>query len=375
MQKIFKYRYFFIAILLVIYGILFNGLTADSATTAQEPIVEINAVPILRQNIALSKKYVGFITPIQMVNMTANVTGYIDNVLVEGGAEVKQGDKLVIIDQREYAAELSAAKAATAQAKADLENAQSYYKRVQKAGKKAFAAADIENYKSKYLAADAAYKQAQANEAKAETTYNYTIVKAPINGVVGNIELTKGNYISQADYMFSIIQYNPIRVVFAISDKDFLQIHSLNSSTSRLNKQKIVIILPNGEIYPYQGEFKYSANMIDKSTGSISIYADFANPEKMLIANGYVDVILQRELDNAILVRQNYAIIRDDGIWAYFIKDNQLKQVKLDVLGEYNNFYAVGNNFTAGDYLVIDKIDNIPANAKLKVKVAAKEQS
>lgn len=372
MKKIFRYRYFLIATLLLIYGVLFNIWEADSALPQKENILEINAAPILRQDVDLSKKYVGYITPIQMVNMTANVTGYIDKILISGGDEVKSGNDLVIIDQREYKAEWLAAQAAVAQAQADLQNAQSYYKRVKKAGNKAFSAADIENYKSKYLAAKASLEQAKANEAKAKTLFDYTIIKAPIDGVVGNIDLTKGNYISQADYMFSIVQYDPIRVVFAVADKDFLQMHSSNNDL--LHNEKISLILPNGELYPYFGNFKYSANMLDKSTNSISLYADFANPDKRLIADGYVDVVLQKKIKNTALIRQNYAVIKDDGIWAYFIKDNQLKQIKLNVLGEYQDFYAVANDFSQDDYLVIDKIGNVPANAKLKVNISHREQ-
>lgn len=373
MKKVFRYRYFLIATFLLFYGLLFNIWEADSALPPQENILEINAAPILRQNVDLSKKYVGYITPIQMVNMTANVTGYIDKVLISGGDEVKCGNDLVIIDQREYKANWLAAQAAVAQAQADLQNAKSYYKRVQKAGLKAFSAADIENYKSKYLAAKASLEQAKANEAKAKTLFDYTIIKAPIDGVIGNIDLTKGNYISQADYMFSIVQYDPIRVVFAVADKDFLQAHFFENK-DLLNQEKIILILPNGEIYPYLGNFKYSANMVDKSTNSISLYADFANPDKLLVAGGYVDVILQKELKDTALIRQNYAIIKDDGIWAYFIKDKQLKQIKLNVLGEYQDFYAVDNDFAQDDYLVIDKIGNVPTNAKLKVNINHKEQ-
>lgn len=373
MRKLFQFRYWLVALGLLVSGIVFNSLEADSANLPAPPIVEINATPIWRQDIALSKKYVGYITPIQMVNMTANVTGYIDKILVEGGNEVKKGDKLVIIDQREYKANWLAAQAASAQAKADLENARSYYSRVKKAGTKAYSAADIENYKSKFLAAQAAYKQALANEERAKTTYDYTVINSPIDGVVGNIDLTKGNYISQNNFMFSIVQYDPIRVVFAMTDKDFLQMTQANDTTD-LEKEKISLILPDGKIYPHEGKFRYRDNMIDKTTNSLSLYADFANPEKMLIANGYVDVILQKQLSNAILIRQNFAIIKDDGIWAYFIKDGQLKQIKLNVLGEYGNFYAVDNNLGAKDYLVTDKIGDIPANAKIKVKVTPEEK-
>lgn len=370
MKLLFQYRYFITAAVIVIYYVLFNSLRADSALPKQQNILNINAIAIPRKNITIKKQYVGYITPIQQADITPNVSGYIDDILIEGGMEVKIGDNLVLIDQKEYKAELDAAKAATTKAKADYDNAFSYYKRIKKAGKQAISAADLDNAKANYLSSMAALKQAQSLEQKAQTTYNYTIIQAPIEGIIGNINLTKGNYTTPASKLFSIVQFDPIRVVFSVPDKDFMQMNTL-----ALNKETITLRLSDGQMYEQAGTFKYSDNKVDKSTNSINLYADFANPAKKLLANSYVDVFVSKNLENTFLIRKNYAQITDDGIWIYTAQKNKIKKVKLDVKDTIDNFYAVSNNFASDEYLIIDKIGQISPDTKLHFNIQNKDNN
>ncbi len=363
MKRFFKYRYWLIATGVAVYYAFLNSFSADSALPKEE-VLTINAIIIPHKDIEIEKQYVGYAVPIQQADMAANVSGYIDEVLVKGGDEVKTGDNLMLIDQRIYKAEWEAAKAATAKAQADYENARTYYNRVKKAGKQAFSAAEIDNAKASYLSAQAALQQAQAAENKAKTAFDYTIIQAPIDGVIGNIDLTKGNYITPNSKLFSIVQFDPIRIVFAMPDKDFMLFDA-----ETLQNNQIKLRLADGKIYEQIGKFKYSDNQVNQATNSISLYADFANPQKKLLANSYVDVFVLKKVKNAALIRQNFAQIKDDGIWVYVIKDKKLKQVKLQIDGIIDDFYAAGNNFAKDEYLVTDKIGQIPPQTKIKVQL------
>ena len=364
MRKFFKYRYLLAATIIALYYMVFNSISADSAIPDPSNTLDINVVAIPRQDILIEKQYIGYITPIQSADISSNVAGYIDNLLVSGGEEVKIGDNLVLIDQKTYQAELRAAQASTAKAQADYTNASTYYKRLKKAGKQAVSATELDTAKANYLIAQAALKQAQALEQKAKVAFDYTILQAPIDGIIGNIDLTKGNYITPNSKLFSIVQFDPIRVVFAMPDKEFIR---LNSDT--LAQEKIKLRLADGKLYEHYGQFRYSDNQVNKSTNSISLYADFANPQKKLLANSYVDVFISKKLKDIALIRQNYAQIKDNGIWVYLIKNNTLKQVKLQIEGLTDDFYVVSNHFADDEYLVTDKISSIPPDTKIKTNL------
>ena len=357
------------AIVLVCGSIIFNH-NADSATPPQKDTLTINVVPLKKQNVDVTNQYVGYITPIKSVELTPNVSGYIDEVWAEGGQEVKEGDNLVLIDQREYKAQLDAAKSAVAQAMADFNNARTYYNRMQKAGKKAISASALDEAKAKFLAAQAALKQAQAEEQKAKVLYDYTVLQSPIDGIIGDVSLTKGNYVAPGSSpLLSIIQFDPIRVMFAISDKEYLNEVQRHPDGQLFNGEQIKIRLSNGAVYPAEGKFQFTDNQVNKTTNSVSIFADFANTNRELMANSYVDVLLSRQLKDVFLVRQNYATLNNDGAFVYIMQKDKLKQIPLKIAGYHEDYYVVENKFANDEYLVIDKIGRISPETVLKMKI------
>ena len=357
------------AIVLICGSIIFNH-NADSATPPQKDTLTINVVPLKKQDVDVTNQYVGYITPIKSVELTPNVSGYIDEVWAEGGQEVKEGDNLVLIDQREYKAQLDAAKSAVAQAMADFNNARTYYNRMQKAGKKAISASALDEAKAKFLAAQAALKQAQAEEQKAKVLYDYTVLQSPIDGIIGDVSLTKGNYVAPGSSpLLSIIQFDPIRVMFAISDKEYLNEVQRHPDGQLFNGEQIKIRLSNGAVYPAEGKFQFTDNQVNKTTNSVSIFADFANTNRELMANSYVDVLLSRQLKDVFLVRQNYATLNNDGAFVYIMQKDKLKQIPLKIAGYHEDYYVVENKFANDEYLVIDKIGRISPETVLKMKI------
>ncbi len=366
---IYKYIFWTVAVVLI-YGFFFYNPTALSSTPSDNALT-INVLPLKPQDVETTSQYVGYITPIKSVDLVPNVSGYIDEVWAEGGQNVAEGDNLILIDQRQYKAQLDAATAAVAQAKADYVNAKSYFNRVKKAGKKAISASDMDDAKAKFLAAEAALKQAQAEEQKALVLYDYTVLQAPINGTIGNVSLTKGNYVAPSDKpLLSIIQFDPIRVMFAISDKEYLTELQKSADGKLFANENIKLRLANGDIYENNGKFRFADNQIDKTTNSVSIFADFENKNRKLIANSYVDVLLSRKMNDVYLIRQNYAILGDRGAFVYVMQNNKLKQVPLKIVGYFEDSYVVANKFANNEFLVTDKIGKIADGTRLKMKIA-----
>ncbi len=326
----------------------------------------VDVLPLIKQNVKITSEYVGYVTPIKEVEVMANVSGYIDEIWAVGGEKVKFGDNLVLIDQKQYKAEYDALKAANIMAKAKYTNAKNYYNRIKKAGEKAVSASQIDEAKAQFLAAEAEVKQTDSELEKAKVMLDYTVLQASIDGVLGDVNLTKGNFISAGQTkLFTIIQQNPIRVKFAISNKDYL-----NSFISAKPFADFIIKLKlaNNKIYRFDGKFAYFDNQVQKQTASVEVFADFENPNGELLANSFVDVLLEKQLSDVFVIKQNYALLEKNGVFVNIVSDNKLRKEKLNVLGYYNDAYVVDNRFTNNDYLVIDNITNIEPNANIKVK-------
>ena len=355
---------------LFFFFVLFFYKNAGSVVEDDKTYV-VNAFALIKQDLNVTSEYVGYVVPINSVEVMANVSGYIDEIWAKGGEKVALGDNLVLIDQKTYKAEVDTAKASYAMAKANFTNAKSYYNRIKNAGKNAVSASQIDEAKAQFLSAEADVKQTKAELEKAKVMLDYTVLQASIDGIIGDVNLTKGNFVLAGQTkLFDIIQQNPIRVKFAISNKDYL--NSFDNNVPFENSL-IKLKLANGSMYQLLGKFAYFDNKTEKQTASVNVFIDFENPKGELLANSYVDVLVEKKLSGVYLINQNSAKMENEGVFAWIVKDNKLRKEKLNIVGYYNGAYVVDNKFAKTDFLVADNVNNIDKNTKIKVKLIDKK--
>lgn len=352
------------ALLVYLYA---SSAPAQSRESAEVPVY--GAIPVNPGKIAVSDSFVGYVTPIHSVAVVPYINGFLDRILVEGGQEVKAGDTLIVIKQDEYKARLDAAKAQVLQAQANFNNARLYYNRTKKAGARAVSKTELDNAKASYLSAEAALAQAKADRDLAQVNFDYTVIKAPIDGVVGNVSLTKGDYVSPGSQaLLKIIQYNPIRVVFSITDKDYLARMGADPS-GLFAGNKIKLRLADGNVFAKEGTFRFTGNEIDRPTSSLSVYADFENADRKLLANAYVDVLIERDYDDGILLPQTAMSMEAKGNYVFVVSRGVLEKKAVDIISNTGGSYLVKNVFAPGDYVVTDKISRFAPGQKARVRV------
>lgn len=367
------FSYLLLILILGAFALAWHFFPLMGKKTAPEAApreLSLNVVALLPQDVEITQSYIGYVMPIHEVDIVPYISGFLEKIYVSGGQYVDSGDKLILIRPDEYQASLDAAKAAVMEAKATLNNASVYYERMKQAGTEVISKTELDNAKASYLNAKAALAQAQANRNLAQVNLDYTLISAPISGTVGNVNLTRGDYVSPSSgSLLKIIQFDPIRVVFSISDKDYLN-ELARSNGDLFAGENIKIRLSNGQIYNQSGEFQFLDNQIDRSTNSIAVYADFKNPHHTLVANAYVDVLLQKTVKNAVLVRQNQVIMEDSGNYVYVAKANQIERRLIEIIGIKGDDYVIKNTFAPDEYLVIDKLSSrLSPDQKFKLNI------
>lgn len=311
--------------------------------------------PIKAQNLPFEKSYVGFVTPIHEAEIQPYISGYLDQILVKGGQNVCKGQVLVTLRQDEYIARLSAAEADILKAEATFKNAEAYYKRIEKAGTKAVSQTDLDNAQAQFFEARAALEQTKANFALAQVNFDYTVIRAPISGIVGDVSLTKGNYVSPSSgVLFSIVQYNPIRVVFSITDKEYL--NELNKPHP-FKGDEVFIRLADGELFKNKGQIKYTDNAVNKTTNAVAVYAEFDNIGKALTPNAYVNVLLRRTFKNSVQVPKSTVSLEEEGNFVYIIRNGHIEKQEIKILASEAANFIIENAFEEGDMLITQTIN------------------
>lgn len=338
----------------------------------QSQAVSLNVVPLTAQSVNLNKKYIGYITPVHSVSVLPFISGFVEKIYVQNGQFVKEGQLLMVLKQDDYKAQIDLARAGVMQAEATLENATTYYQRVQAAGNKAVAQADRDKAQAEYLSAKAALAQAQAQLAVAQINYDYTVIRAPISGLIGTIEPTKGDYVSPAGSpLMTIIQTTPIQVVFSITDKDYIQSVTENGLSNLLAGEKIKLQLANGEIYPVSGVYKYADNALNKPTNSVAVYVNFDNKDNILLSNSYVTVYLEKDLKDIVLIAQNQVDLTPQGNFVTVANQQGIRREKIDIIDTMGSDYVVKNTFGAQDYLVKGKPPVLKPNQAFRLNIVS----
>lgn len=335
-----------------------------SEALSQTDAISLKAKPIVPQDFTVNKEYIGYVEAIHQVQIVPYISGYIQDILITPGQMVKKGEPLVTINDAEYKAKLDAAEASVQQEMSALEYNKNYYDRVQKSGKKAFSQTEIDNAKNNFQQSEAQLKNATANKEFARINYDYTKISAPISGLIGNFNLSTGDYVApQESFLLNIVQTDPVRVVFSLTDKEYLEMIEDKKS---FDDMVIKLKMANGAMYEYDGVFKYTDNQINKETNTIAVYAYFKNDNNKLLPNEFVTVEVFKTFKDTVLVDKNLVAMQNNGNFIMIYRKGQPIEIPIHIISETDTFYVVKNTFEKDDLIV-----STPDLVKLKASSSA----
>lgn len=305
-----------------------------------------------KRPVAIGKTFIAKVEAINASDVTPQVSGYIDQVLFKDGSFVKEGDVLFIIDQARYKAAVTAAEATLDKAVASEKQIASDYNRELSLYKeKMLSQADLEVAESNLANAKANVKAAQASLDLAKLDLEYTEVRSPISGYIGKALLTKGNYANaSASKLARVIQMDPIRVVFSITDKERLS--GMDQITT--SAPDIQIELPNGERVNIPSAAVFSDNEINAQTATMAVYAQAGNKDSKLIPGNYVNVTVSMDKFRPVILIPQTAVAQDaSGQYVMTVTpDNTVLQKYITVGDMVEDKYVVVSGLEEGDRIV-----------------------
>ncbi|MBR2033664.1 MAG: efflux RND transporter periplasmic adaptor subunit [Alphaproteobacteria bacterium] len=334
-----------------------------------EPYVLIQGLET--RNISPKKTYIGHVEPIKSVNLKPQITGYVEKVLFEEGSMVNEGDILFVIEQERYIANVSLREAELASAKANLVRAERDYKRQSSLSKQNYASkATLDNAESAYLQAKAAVAQAQASLDLAKIDMGYTEIKAPISGRIGKALVTEGNYVaSTLQTLARIVQTDPIRVAFSVTDKDMLNMRQIYGGKGAALKTELV--LSNGTVLVNNLRSRFADNEVNSETATIAVYAEYNNEKDLLIPGNYVDIRIGAKDDQIALLVPQGALAQDKlGNYVMIVNDQDIAEQRRVELGDIiEDKQVVLSGLNADDKVIVQGLQKVREGQKVKAQL------
>ena len=321
------------------------------------------------ESVNVSAESTGRVEAKYSVDLVARVPGFLLKKYFKEGDFVKKGQTLFQIDPREYQIEVNNSAANVNQYSALLRNAQQELNRANALIKEdLISRSDVDSSLAARNQNKALLDAAKQQLELAKVNLSYTSIKSPIDGRIGKVNITEGNYVTATSgSLVNIASVNPVYVTFSLKGDDFVK---LLKASDDFKDVEVRVQFSDGTWYDKVGKINFVDNKIDKDSGSVYMRATFDNSKSWLVPGAYMKVQLTApKLVKFITVPQSCT--KGDAMSGYYVwtvEDNKAVKKNIKVSENINNNWVVNNGLNLSDMVVVSGIQNISSEGqKLKI--------
>ena len=386
-----------------------KGAEGKGAAGESGPVASVVVARVVQKTVPIYTELTARTDANDSVDIRARVKAFLEKQTYEEGKMVKKGDVLFTLDKREYDAQLLQAKAQLDKAKADLAQAQDKtvvetaqanlgvsqaqlnktntdVKRLKPLAEQRAvpqqdfdnalayqqaANADVEakqaslntakvNQTASIAQAQAAVEAATANLRQAELNVEYCTITTPIDGIAGTRQVAPGNLVGSGEptLLTTVSNVNPMRVYLSISESDYLKYQQMKSQGKLKGGAELELILADGSTFPEKGRMIIADRAVDLKTGTLSLVAEFPNPNALLRPGQFGRVRLAASVaENALLVPQK-AVTEIQGTKVVYSvgSDNKVALHSITLGDRVGPDYIVTEGVQAGEKIIVEGI-------------------
>lgn len=359
----------------------------DTAAATQEETPVVKVFNLRHQEVTDYGEWFGYLRGEHDTDIHPRITGFLISQEYKNGTRVKAGDVLFRIDPKLFQAELERCKANLLAARASLTAAQATaakaeldvkrYSQLVKSGSVSEkdltdAQQTLKAAQAQVQAAEAQIGQQEAAVNKAQINLDYTIIRAPYDGIMGNATVSIGDLVSPATKLANITSIDPIRVDFSINGDHLINVFAKygNIGTNAADARpapKFQLLMEDGSELPYEGRL-VAMDSVLTSAGLVNVEGVIPNPDNVLRGGMPVRVKIPLDTKKSFLVPKasirtvllnTFIIVVDKAGVPHMIPVNTGGEYTLRV-DEENGYHSMQNLVAVKDY------GNISIAAKLK---------
>lgn len=355
-------------------------VACEGPTPPTPPPIEIAVLEVQPQNVPIYFDMIGQTSGSVDIPIRARVDGVLEQMLFREGRSVAKGELLYVIDPAPYESKVVEAEGRLAESKTLLAKAKSDLDRIRPlAEMDAVSKQDLDSAVAQYEAAQASEQSAGAQVEQAQIQLEYTRIRAPIDGLIGISKAKVGEYVGRDPnpvVLNFVSQTDPIRVRFSINEREYLRVSRQLAETVRSDadfdaqRANLELILADGSTHDHPGKIVNIDAAIDPTTGTLTLEADFPNPDRVVLAGQFARVRGQaEERPNAIVVPQR-AVMEIQGLYQLAVVDNdgivEIRQVQMGP--RVNDDWIVESGLDAGERIALEGLQRLRPGTKVIAK-------
>ncbi len=366
-----------VACLIVTLAPALAGCGEGAPKQAAPPPPAVTVAKPTKQTVTDYDEYVGRFVSVDMVEVRARVSGYLEKIGFQDGQLVKQGDLLFTIDRRPFETTVAQTKAQLAQARANLAFAESDLARgSQLVRDKTITEQTFDQRTQAKRVAEASVQAQEAAVRQAELDLQFTELKAPVAGRIGDRRVSPGNLVTggtggTTTLLATIVSIDPMRFEFTFDEASYLRYERIAGAStddaSRSKGVKVLLRLIDEADFTHEGTVDFVDNAIDRSSGTIRGRAQIPNPKGLFTPGMFARVRVPGSVPYEALMVPDVAIASEQ-VRKYVLvvgDDNTAKQ-KYVTLGQLaGNLRIIKDGLSADDKVIVNGLARIRPNTKV----------
>ena len=341
--------------------------TKDQAVNPAGRPVPVAVAKARKGDMAVHLTGLGTVTALNSVTVKSRVDGQLLRVVFTEGQMVREGDLLAEIDPRPFQVQLMQAEGQLAKDQAAAQNAMADLKRLEGLVQQGIISRQqLDTQSSSVAQFQAALKSDQAQVESAKLNLVYSRITAPISGRVGLRQVDAGNMVRATDVngLATLAPIQPINVVFAVPADHIQKVMTQSATGGRLPVEAW-----DRDLRTRLGAGVLAAidNQVDPATGTVRLKALFANEDRALFPNQFVNAQLLLDTLRGVVIIPTAAIQRGpQGSFVYAVKaDNTVELRIIEIQGTEGDDTAVRKGLEGSETVVIDGLEKLRPGSKI----------
>lgn len=339
---------------MVLLSVLSAGSVANAQAPAATPPPSVVVETVRLRDAVDESTYIGRVQAIDKVSIRARIDGFLASRGFDEGGEVKKDQVLFTLEKEPYEAALALAQANLANAKAALELAQATYDRTKPlADRGTSSQAVLDDAISKLAQARASVQGQEAALRQAELNLGYTEIRAPMDGRTGRATYSIGEYVGpSSNPLVTLVRQDPMYVAFPVPQRVLLAVRREGRTADSV---LVRLKLPDASAYAHDGSIKFSEVEGNAGTDTITVRAEFPNPERLLVDQQIVGVsVLDKKPELRLMMSQAALLLDQQGAYVLLVTPQSKVETRRIEVGEQRGpLIVIKSGLGEGDRVII----------------------
>jgi len=356
---------------------LFSAVIIASCGGNKAPEREPRAHPVVQVESRDVDSFQSYPASVQGVNnneVRSKIQGYIRQVLVDEGQYVSKGQVMFRLETDVLSQDESAARSGVSAARARVEAAQAEVDKLKPLVEQGIVGAVLtETARANLAHAASELERAEASHKSIRSNVDYSVIRSPMDGVVGKINLRTGSLASPGDNVpiTTVSDIGEMYAYFSMSEAEYLDFLEETAGRSLPDKLRNMPLpeleLANGKTYPQKGRISAVTGQVDPQTGSISFRASFPNKDRILAHGNSGRIRLPKTRRNATVVPETAVFERQGKTYAAKVTNGTVDIVEIQIAARIDNLALVENGLRPGDTVVASGMGRLRTGMAISV--------